>query len=247
MNLEIFIILGVTLLSTLLVYIAQSNLRNLKRLKIIPDQKEVDLVSILIPARNEYHNIRRCLDSLIKIDYSQLEILVLNDRSTDQTATLVEDYQTKDNRIKLLQGEELPSGWIGKHWACHQLSSIASGDLLLFVDADTVLGSQVIENAVAEVEKDKIDLLTLLPNRLRQSFVDKLIYPFIDWSILCFLPVKLAHVWKNPYLSFTFGQFMLFRKSAYLQIGGYEAIHNNILDDMELGRRIKRNKLKLLI
>ena len=77
---------------------------------------------------------------------------------------------------------------------------------------------QVIENAVAEVEKDKIDLLTLLPNRLRQSFVDKLIYPFIDWSILCFLPVKLAHVWKNPYLSFTFGQFMLFRKSAYLQI-----------------------------
>ena len=68
MNLEIFIILGVTLLSTLLVYIAQSNLRNLKRLKIIPDQKEVDLVSILIPARNEYHNIRRCLDlSLIHI------------------------------------------------------------------------------------------------------------------------------------------------------------------------------------
>ena len=190
MNLEIFIILGVTLLSTLLVYIAQSNLRNLKRLKIIPDQKEVDLVSILIPARNEYHNIRRCLDSLIKIDYSQLEILVLNDRSTDQTATLVEDYQTKDNRIKLLQGEELPSGWIGKHWACHQLSEAANGTILLFMDADTVLDRSIVSKSVSAMNQHNSDLLSLIPGRKASCLVEKLTFPLIDWMTLCWLPVK---------------------------------------------------------
>ena len=243
MNLEIFIILGVTLLSTLLVYIAQSNLRNLKRLKIIPDQKEVDLVSILIPARNEYHNIRRCLDSLIKIDYSQLEILVLNDRSTDQTATLVEDYQTKDNRIKLLQGEELPSGWIGKHWACHQLSEAANGTIILFMDADTVLDRSIVSKSVSAMNQHNSDLLSLIPGRKASCLVEKLTFPLIDWMTLCWLPVKLASSSKSPYLSANFGQFMMFKKDAYKNIGGHSYLRKNLLDDFELGREIKRHNL----
>ena len=115
MTIETLIILAVAFLSTVLVSIAQSNIRNLKRLKILPDEKDAELVSILIPARNEYHNLKRCLDTLIKLDYSNIEILVLNDRSTDQTAELVEDYQKIDKRIQLIQGNDLPDGWIGKH------------------------------------------------------------------------------------------------------------------------------------
>ena len=122
MSIETLMILVIAFLSTSLVYVAQSNLRNLKRLKTLSAKQENKIVSILIPARNEYHNLKRCLDSLINQDYSNIEILVLNDRSTDQTATLVEEYQNKDKRVQLLQGQDLPDGWIGKHWACHQLS-----------------------------------------------------------------------------------------------------------------------------
>lgn len=244
MNLETLIILAVAFLSTVLVSIAQSNLRNLKRLKILPDEQDAELVSILIPARNEYHNLKQCLDSLIKLDYSNIEILVLNDRSTDQTAELVEDYQKIDKRIQLLQGNDLPDGWIGKHWACHQLSESAKGTIILFMDADTVLANTIVSKAVLAMNKQKSDLLSLVPGRKANCLIEKLTFPFIDWMTLCWLPVKLASSSKSAYLSANFGQFMMFRKEAYISIGGHSYLRENLLDDFELGREIKRNGLK---
>ena len=244
MNLETLIILAVAFLSTMLVSIAQSNLRNLKRLKILPDEQDTELVSILIPARNEYHNLKQCLDSLIKLDYSNIEILVLNDRSTDQTAELVEDYQKIDKRIQLLQGNDLPDGWIGKHWACHQLSEYAKGTIILFMDADTVLANTIVSKAVLAMNKQSSDLLSLVPGRKANCLIEKLTFPFIDWMTLCWLPVKLASSSKSAYLSANFGQFMMFRKEAYISIGGHSYLRENLLDDFELGREIKRNGLK---
>ena len=201
MNLEMLIILAVTVLSTLLLYIAQSNLRNLKRLRNSDDQNATDLVSILIPARNEFHTLKRCLDSLLNVDYPNLEILVLNDRSTDETGTLVEDYKTKDQRIKLLQGDKLPDGWIGKHWACHQLSEAANGTIILFIDADTVLNRSIVSKSVMAMKKQNSDLLSLIPGRKGSCLIEKLTFPLIDWMTLCWLPVKLASSSKSPYLS----------------------------------------------
>ena len=244
MNLETLIILAVAFLSTVLVSIAQSNLRNLKRLKILPDEQDTELVSILIPARNEYHNLKQCLDSLIKLDYSNIEILVLNDRSTDQTAELVENYQKIDKRIQLLQGNDLPDGWIGKHWACHQLSESAKGTIILFMDADTVLTNTIVSKAVLAMNKQNSDLLSLVPGRKANCLIEKLTFPFIDWMTLCWLPVKLASSSKSAYLSANFGQFMMFRKEAYISIGGHSYLRENLLDDFELGREIKRNGLK---
>ena len=183
----------IVFLAVILFIVSFSNLiffRRLKENKDLKSSKNSILVSVLIPARDEESKIFACLNSIIMQTYTNIEVLVLDDHSQDKTSNVVKGFVDEDSRVNLIESEALPKGWVGKHWACHQLSSIASGDLLLFVDADTVLGSQVIENAVAEVEKDRIDLLTLLPNRLRQSFVDKLLFPFIDWSILCFLPVK---------------------------------------------------------
>ena len=244
MSLETLIILAVAFLSTVLVSIAQSNLRNLKRLKILPDEQDTELVSILIPARNEYHNLKQCLDSLIKLDYSNIEILVLNDRSTDQTAELVENYQKIDKRIQLLQGNDLPDGWIGKHWACHQLSESAKGTIILFMDADTVLANTIVSKAVLAMNKQSSDLLSLVPGRKANCLIEKLTFPFIDWMTLCWLPVKLASSSKSAYLSANFGQFMMFRKEAYISIGGHSYLRENLLDDFELGREIKRNGLK---
>ena len=244
MNIETLMILVIAFLSTSLVYVAQSNLRNLKRLKTLSAKQENKIVSILIPARNEYHNLKRCLDSLINQDYSNIEILVLNDRSTDQTATLVEEYQNKDKRVQLLQGQDLPDGWIGKHWACHQLSEAAKGTIILFMDADTVLSSSIVSKAVLGMNEQNSDLVSLVPGRKANCLIEKLMFPLIDWMILCWLPVKLAYSSKSPYLSANFGQFMMFRKEAYITIGGHSYLRNNLLDDFELGREIKRNGLK---
>ncbi|MCH2308007.1 MAG: glycosyltransferase family 2 protein, partial [SAR202 cluster bacterium] len=96
-----------------------------------------DMVSILIPVRNEANNIRECLESIISQDYEAFEVIILDDRSTDKTAKIVETFQGTTDCLKLINGKELPDGWVGKNWACHQLSEHAKGQLILFMDADT--------------------------------------------------------------------------------------------------------------
>ena len=146
--------------------------------------------------------------------------------------------------MQLLQGQDLPDGWIGKHWACHQLSEAAKGTIILFMDADTVLSSSIVSKAVLGMNEQNSDLVSLVPGRKANCLIEKLMFPLIDWMILCWLPVKLAYSSKSPYLSANFGQFMMFRKEAYVAIGGHSYLRNNLLDDFELGREIKRNGLK---
>jgi len=106
----------------------------------LPDSflRKDPLISVLIPARNEQDNIKRCINSLLKQDYSNLEILVLDDNSTDMTAAVVEKMAEKDDRVKLYHGKPLARGWLGKSYACQQLSEYANGDYLAFIDADTL-------------------------------------------------------------------------------------------------------------
>ena len=199
-------------------------------------------LSVLIPARNEEERIAQCINGLINQSYPNLEIIVLNDESTDETAAIVEEISKKDQRVRLVNGKPLPSdGWIGKHWACCQLVEEAKGELILFVDADTSLKSGVLNITTSELIDKSVDLLTLNPRRISKCWTEKMLNPFIDWATFCFLPMGLAHSIAKPYLSATFGQFMLFKKVAYESIGGHEAVRNNILDDMELGRMILRN------
>ena len=113
-------------------------------------------VSILIPARNEENRISECLESLISQCNNVIEIIVLDDRSVDSTSEIVMGFSELDSRVKLMAGEELPSGWIGKHWACHQLSLVARGNYLLFIDADTVLGKDAVLLALKNIRRNKL-------------------------------------------------------------------------------------------
>lgn len=202
------------------------------------------LVSILVPARNEEDNIAQCLHALIAQNYDPLEIIVLDDRSTDRTLEIVQDIASTDARVTAFSGTELPKGWIGKNWACHQLAQKATGEFLLFTDADTILSNVAIPSAVLNSINNSVDLLTVMPRRITRCVVEKLLFPFIDWASFCWMPMKRAHNSQNSHLSAAFGQFMFFKREAYQEIGGHDAIRSIPIDDFALGRSIKKHGLR---
>ncbi|MAU55784.1 MAG: hypothetical protein CL899_02430 [Dehalococcoidia bacterium] len=244
-SLFLFIFYALFAFSNIVAIIGIFNLIYFRKAKSEPliSEKEEALVSILIPARNEQENIKRCLYSLFDQDYNNIEIIVLDDESDDDTFSLVKKISQEDNRLRVVKGTSVPKSWTGKNWACHQLSKLAKGDFYLFVDADTKLQATLINETISEMKRSDIDLISLFPKRITSTLVDKIISITIGWLIFSCLPLLLAN--KNPMFSSAFGQFLLFRRGAYKSIGGHEGIKSKILDDFELGRSITRNGLVL--
>jgi len=245
-TLAVFIFYILFAFSILVALLAVVNLFFIRRASISDSLKtQSALVSILIPARNEEANIGRCLYSLIDQSYKNIEIIILDDDSTDSTFSIAKEISKKDKRINIVKGMPIEKDWLGKNWACHQLSSIAKGDMLLFIDADTKLQSKTIEETITEMEESDIDLITLFPKRVTSTSVDKIISVTVGWFIFSCLPILFSN--KNPIFSSAFGQYLLFRKGAYFSIGGHESIKDNILDDFELGRSITREGFNLKV
>jgi len=230
-----------------LVLIGLSNLRRLRRIDRYPPSPATPRVSVLVPARNEEAHIGACVASLLAQDYPDLEVVVLNDHSTDRTGEILAGLTgaaaraapTRGGQLRVLEGKDLPEGWLGKHWACHQLAEAASGELLLFTDADTRHGPASVRHGVAALHAEGADLLTALPFEETVTVAEQLIVPVIPWSILTFLPLELAYRTRSPAFSATIGQYMLFRASAYRATGGHAAVATDPVDDIALGRRIK--------
>jgi len=244
MEIDLIVLLGVGFFSFIPFVITVWNFKYLKKPRLIFNdvhsvERELS-VTVLIPARNEEENIGQVLSSLRKQTYVNYEVIVLNDRSEDGTAAIVSQFLDTDLSIQLIEGLPTPSGWLGKHWACHQLSSKAKGDFWLFMDADTVLAQDTIRSAIDEAILEKSDLLTVIPSRSANNFIERALYGFIDWAIFAWIPLQIAHWSKNSYLSASYGQFMLFRKKSYLAVGGHEKIKDVAVDDFELGRSIKK-------
>ncbi|BAJ62114.1 glycosyltransferase [Anaerolinea thermophila] len=223
---------------TLGVFIALSNFFLVRRLGDYPAPNTFPRVSVLVPARNEEANIEACLRSLLTQDYPNYEVLALDDHSTDGTGAILARLAAEFPHLRVLKGEPLPPGWLGKHWACHQLAQAAQGDLLLFTDADTRHAPAMLRRAVAAQVAEDADLLTAFPYEEAHSWGEKLIIPVMGFGIFSFLPVALAQRlgWRG--LSVTIGQFMLFRRSAFEAVGGFAAVRAHAVDDVALGRRI---------
>lgn len=217
--------------------IALWNTWGIPRLERYSAPRRWPFVSILVPARNEEDGIEACVLSLLNQDYPFFEVLVLDDHSTDRTAEILHRLQERYPQLRVLQGAPLPLGWLGKHWACHQLAAQAKGDLLLFTDADTIHQPEALRHAVAAMEALNVDLLSVLPHQEAQTWGERLIIPFISFGIYAFLPVALAHRLRWPSLTVIIGQFMLFRREVYEAIGGYAAVRAEVIDDVSLGRR----------
>jgi len=205
------------------------------------------LVSVLVPARNEERNIKRCLLSLTKQDYANIEILVLDDNSSDNTAEIVRELSKRDGRIKLYHGKELKNGWMGKSYACHQLAGYAGGDYLIFTDADTLHFPDSVSSALACLEKNKLDALSVLSKQIMVTIHERMIVPFGHYMIMCFMPLYLIKNTKSPLFCTAIGQFMLFKKEVYKKIGGYESVKSEVIDDVEISKQVKRNGYKFMI
>jgi chlorobactene glucosyltransferase len=227
------------IVAVLLVVFAINLILNLRALRR-PDRNSkipepAPLVSVLIPARNEEENIETCLKSLQKQDYSNFEVLVLDDNSTDRTAELVERIADKDDRIKLLKGQPLPEGWAGKPFACYQLAEKAKGSWLLFVDADTNHAPHMLRSTVALALELKPSLLSGFPRQLAVSIPEKIGMPVLYFVIMSWMPLWWIQRSKEPKPSLAVGQFLLFSREDYWRIGGHKAVGSRILEDVWLG------------
>ena len=200
------------------------------------------MVSVLIPARDEEKNIGPCLDSLLDQTYSNYEIVVLDDQSTDGTGEVLADYARRcAGKVRAIEGEPLPgTGWRGKPHAMQQLSRHARGDFLLFTDADTVHGRESIAWAVTNMEWHKADCVSGYVLQELNTIGEQFIVPATYIMSAMVLPLWLIAALPAPGLSFAIGQVIMFRRSAFEAIGGYARVAEKITDDVAIARELKK-------
>jgi chlorobactene glucosyltransferase len=210
-----------------------------------PAIKQHPRVSVLIPARNEAGVIGHTVRRLLAQTYPEFDIFVLDDNSTDDTAAVARAAAGDDPRLKILSGEPLPPGWLGKNWACHQLAQAAQGDLLIFTDADVIWSPEALAALVAEMERSDADLLTVWPTQITVTWSERLVVPLMALVILGYLPLPLVNHTRWASFAAANGQLLAFRREAYNAVGGHESVRGEIVEDIVLARRAKQHGLRL--
>jgi len=213
-----------------------------ERVHSVPPTPDAPFVSIVVPARNEERQIEKCLDSLLAQDYPRFEVIVIDDRSEDATHAIVERIAAKDSRVKLVSGVDLPEGWVGKPWAVTQGIEHATGEWLVFTDADTIHRPSATTSAIAYAIKRGLGAVSLLPDQKLVTLPERMLMPGIIWSIAFALgptedihdPTKLENALFN-------GQYIAIRRDAYEGVGGHEVVKNEIAEDYELALAFKRD------
>ncbi len=203
-------------------------------------------VAILIPARDEEDNIKNLLSDLSEqILLSDFSVAVLDDNSTDLTAEAVRTFVNQYAHIEFMEGKPLPSEWLGKNYACHQLA-VAHSDtkFLVFLDADIRVSKDAIASAISEMEIKGLDFISPYPRQIAKSWSEYLIQPLLQWSWLSTLPIKLAQRSSRPSLTAANGQFFVVKTAAYISSGGHKSIKGEVIDDMELAKSLKRASFK---
>lgn len=203
-------------------------------------------VSVLIPARNEEANIGACIEGFLAQKYDDFEIRVLDDQSTDRTEAIIKKLAERHPKVQAMRGASLPSGWMGKNWACHQLSQHADGEILIFTDADNRPAPNAIVNTVAYMQQFKLGLLSAFPEKITQSLAEKLVVPVVDMFVYAGLPLWLTYFSRFPSLAAASGLWIAFTREAYRGIGGHQAVSNQIVEDVELSRLAKKRGIKIL-
>jgi chlorobactene glucosyltransferase len=217
------------------------NARAWRNLREIPNDSSTHQpkVSLLVPARNEVSNLERLLPSLIAQEYANLEIIVLDDHSNDGTLGIIRKYATRDSRLLPLEGVDLPRAWLGKPHACQQLSRAASGELLIFTDADTLWSPDGVSLIVNAFATTKADALCAWPEQECSDPLSSLLQPLQQWSLMAFLPLVLVPSRRFPMAVAANGQCLAFKSEMYNRIGGHTGVSSSVIEDMALARNVK--------
>jgi len=204
-------------------------------------------LSVLIPARNEAAAIGACVRSLLAQNYpGSLEILVLDDHSADNTATLAREAAGGDDRVRVLAGGELLPGWKGKPNALRQLAGEATGDLLLLTDADCTFYPGSLAATVRHRESVGADCLSLIPHLVCGSFWEHVLVPLQYFVVFALLPVRNVYALKNPAFAAANGAFLMVPAATYRALGGHETVKGEMAEDIRFAQHVKRSGLRLV-
>lgn len=197
------------------------------------------LVSVIIPARNEARNIDQCVRSVLATAYTPIEVVVVDDRSTDGTAEIVE--RMTDARLRLVRGTDPPPGWFGKQWAIVQGYRAAKGELLLFADADTRHERELLPRAVRGLQVEHADLFTVMPRQEMKTFWERLIQPQVFFA----LETRISNLdrvnrTRIEWNAIANGQFILTSRAAYDAVGTHAAVKDTVVDDVMIAQAYVR-------
>lgn len=199
------------------------------------------LIAVLIPARDEERNIRACVETVLASQDVDIEVLVLDDASTDRTAAIVQEIATTDTRVRLVATQGLPAGWNGKQRACWLLAQETTAPLLLFLDADVRIMPDAIARCSAEMQTARISLLSGFPRQITVGWMERMLLPLIHFVLLGFLPIGRMRASTKPAYAAGCGQFFLAERKAYFAFGGHAAIRETRHDGLRLPQVFRKN------
>jgi glycosyltransferase involved in cell wall biosynthesis len=228
----------ITLLSAIALFLT---ILNSLTIKVIKNKPAIiyKKISILIPMRNEEANVVGCLNSVLtQKGLLDFEVIVLDDHSTDATSEKLAAYP----QVKVIRGANLPDGWLGKIWACQQLSEQASGEILVYLDADVRLSEHAVASTISGL--NGWSFISPYPKQLSVGILEKIFQPLLHWSWLASVPLYISQKFGIKSMAVANGQFFVVTKKAYEHCGGHEKIKNEVLDDLALARLLLSARYK---
>ena len=208
---------------------------------------DAPLVSILIPARNEERRVlEACIRSILAQDYGNFEVIAVNDRSTDKTGEILGTIAKSDERLRVIEGQELPPGWLGKPYAMHQALDHARGEWILATDADMIFEPAVLRTASDRALASNGDALTLVPRFETGSFWERVVIPTWEWVFLMFTIFYRINDPKSDRAA-AIGGFFLIRRTVLDGVGSYAGLKDEVMEDVRLAERVKRLGARMMI
>ena len=199
---------------------------------------DAPLVSIVIPARNEERNIERCVRSALTSTYPALEVIVVDDQSTDATGELARRIAREDSRVRVIENEPLTNGWFVKQWACDTGARASTGEIIFFADADTTHSSDLVTRSVNTILRRGADLFSVAGKQELGSFWEKLVQPQV-FGMLAIRYGGTESVSRSRLATSKIanGQCMFVRRAAYEELGGHALVKSHVADDMMMAQR----------
>ena len=208
-------------------------------------EKKFPKISIILPARNEEKHIRHCIDSLLKQDYPDFEIILVNDESTDKTLEIMKQFEkSHPAKIKVVNVTHRDENWIGKNWACYQGYLKSNGKLLLFTDADSCHSEKTLSLAVQNIIHNRLDAITVMPMLLCHDFLTKVTIPILTTFMHTrFSPLKVNNAKSR--VGYFIGSYFIINRDTYEKVGTHESVKHEIIEDGALGKKVKEANFKM--